>query len=69
MQTNILLATSWLNIGRLIQQHRAADVVESVDRVLILPRPPDQVDVQMMHEEDGVTGRGLDVGHVDQDLG
>ena len=56
MQSNVLLTTSWLNIGRLIQPS-AADVVVSVDRV------------SLMHEEDGVTGRGLDVGHLDHDLG
>lgn len=67
MQTTIPLATSWLRIGHLIQR-RVADVVESVDRVLLLPQPPDPVDVNMMHEEDRATGPGLDVGHLDHDL-
>ena len=54
MQSNVLPATSWLNIGRLIQG-RAADVAESVERVLLLPQPPESVDVHMMHEEDGTS--------------
>lgn len=68
MQSNVLLATSWLNIGRLIQPS-AADVVVSVDRVFLPQQPPDSGRCTLMHEEDGVTGRGLDVGHLDQDLG
>lgn len=63
VKSSILPATSRLNIGSLVQR-RAVDVEESVGRVLLLPQPPNPVDVHMMHEENGVTGRGLDIRHL-----
>ena len=67
VQGCILPATGRFNIGSMVQG-RTTDIVETVDRILLLPLPPNTVNVHMMHEEDRVTGGGLYISHLKGDL-
>lgn len=63
MKGSVLPTSSWFHVGRVIQS-RTADVVQPVDGILLLPLPPNPINVHVVHEEDRVAGRALDICHL-----
>lgn len=63
MKSSVLPASSRLHVGCVVQS-RTADVVQPVDGILLLPLPPNPVNVHVVHEKDRVAWGGLNVRHL-----